>query len=96
MAHPAGLSPADSPFEAECDCNFTTNAEMRPAERLALPWGRCPAVYKTAAVATEPHRRKFSDPNLIVPMTYIFQMKQLFVFSSLKEKLYPEDHGRRD
>ncbi len=26
--HPAGLPPADSPFEAEHDCNFTTDAEM--------------------------------------------------------------------
>ena len=28
LAHPAGLPPADSPFEAEDDCNFTTDAEM--------------------------------------------------------------------
>ena len=27
MAHPAGLSPADSPFEAEHDSSFTTDAE---------------------------------------------------------------------
>src|SRR5258705_9517272 len=26
-------------------------------ERLALSWGKCPAVYETAAVAAEPHRR---------------------------------------
>jgi hypothetical protein len=28
LAHPAGLPPADSPFEAEDDNNFTTDAEM--------------------------------------------------------------------
>ena len=28
LVHPAGLSPANSPFEAEHDCNFTTDAEM--------------------------------------------------------------------
>src|SRR5580765_5618547 len=58
LVHPAGLSPADSPFEAEDDCNFTTDAEMGPTERLALSWGKRPAVYKTAAVATEPRRRE--------------------------------------
>jgi hypothetical protein len=39
MAHPAGLPPANSPFEAEDDYNFTTDAEMGPTERLALSWG---------------------------------------------------------
>lgn len=39
MAHPAGLPPANSPFEAEDDCDFTTDAEMGPTERLALSWG---------------------------------------------------------
>ncbi len=29
---------------------------MGPTERLALPWGNRPAVYKTAAVAAEPRR----------------------------------------
>jgi hypothetical protein len=28
LVHPAGLPPANSPFEAEDDCNFTTDAEM--------------------------------------------------------------------
>jgi hypothetical protein len=28
LVHPAGLPPADSPFEAEDDNNFTTDAEM--------------------------------------------------------------------
>jgi hypothetical protein len=32
VAHPAGLSPANSPFEAEHDCNFTTDAEMVAAD----------------------------------------------------------------
>src|SRR5258708_493156 len=36
---------------------------MGPAERLALPWGECPAVYKTAAVATEPRRRENGLPS---------------------------------
>src|SRR5258706_9689809 len=31
---------------------------MGLTERLALSWGKCPAVYKTAAVATEPRRQK--------------------------------------
>ena len=57
MVHPAGLPPANSPFEAEDDCNFTTDAAMGPMERLALSWGQCPAVYETAAVAAEPHRQ---------------------------------------
>ena len=35
MGHPAGLSPANSPFEAEHDCNFTTDAEM-----VVVPQGR--------------------------------------------------------
>ena len=39
VVHPAGLPPANSPFEAEDDCNFTTDAEMGPMERLALSWG---------------------------------------------------------
>jgi hypothetical protein len=39
MAHPAGLPPANSPFEAEDDGNFTTDAEMEPTERLALSRG---------------------------------------------------------
>ena len=39
--HPAGLPPANSPFEAEDDNNFTTDAEMEPMERLALSWGKC-------------------------------------------------------
>ena len=39
MAHPAGLSPANSPFEAEDDNNFTTDAKMEPMERLALSRG---------------------------------------------------------
>ena len=38
--HPAGLPPANSPFEAEDDNNFTTDAEMEPMERLALSWGK--------------------------------------------------------
>jgi len=41
LVHPAGLPPADSPFEAEDDNNFTTDAEMEPMERLALSWGKC-------------------------------------------------------
>ena len=36
----AGLPPANSPFEAEDDNNFTTDAEMEPMERLALSWGK--------------------------------------------------------
>ena len=36
LVHPAGLPPANSPFEAEDDNNFTTDAEMEPTERLAL------------------------------------------------------------
>ena len=40
MVHPAGLPPANSPFEAEDDNNFTTDAEMEPMERLALSWGK--------------------------------------------------------
>ena len=32
VAHPAGLSPANSPFEAEHDRNFTTDAEMVAAD----------------------------------------------------------------
>src|SRR5713101_2955365 len=36
--------------------------KMEPAERLALPWGECPAVYKTAAVATEPRRQNGGSP----------------------------------
>ena len=39
LVHPAGLPPANSPFEAEDDNNFTTDAEMGPMERLALSWG---------------------------------------------------------
>jgi hypothetical protein len=39
LVHPAGFPPANSPFEAEDDCNFTTDAEMGPMERLALSWG---------------------------------------------------------
>ena len=31
-------------------------------ERLALSWGKCPAIYKTAAVATEPHRQNGGSP----------------------------------
>ncbi len=32
--------------------------KLGPAERLALSWGACPAVYETAAVAAEPRRRE--------------------------------------
>jgi hypothetical protein len=32
MVHPAGLSPANSPFEAEHDRNFTTDAKMVAAD----------------------------------------------------------------
>ena len=32
MVHPAGLLPANSPFEAEDDINFTTDAEMVAAD----------------------------------------------------------------
>ena len=32
LAHPAGLSPANSPFEAEHDYSFTTDAEMVAAD----------------------------------------------------------------
>ena len=39
MVHPAGLPPANSPFEAEDDHNFTTDAKMEPMERLALSRG---------------------------------------------------------
>ena len=35
MAHPAGLPPADSPFEAEDDSNFTTDAKMARQPWLA-------------------------------------------------------------
>ena len=49
LVHPAGLSPADSPFEAEDDNNFTTDAEIEPMERLALSWGMRPAVYPAPA-----------------------------------------------
>jgi hypothetical protein len=37
--HPAGFSPADSPFEAECDNNFHHGCKLGPMERLALSWG---------------------------------------------------------
>ena len=40
LVHPAGLPPTNSPFEAEHDNNFTTDAEMEPMERLALSWGK--------------------------------------------------------
>ena len=35
---------------------------MGPMERLALSWGKCPAVYKTVAVAAEPHRQNGGSP----------------------------------
>ena len=41
LVHPAGLPPANSPFEAEDDNSFTTDAEMEPMERFALSWGKC-------------------------------------------------------
>ena len=62
LVHPAGLPPANSPFEAEDDHNFTTDAKLEPAERLALSRGRDPAVYKTAAVAAEPRRQDGGSP----------------------------------
>jgi hypothetical protein len=37
LVHPAGLSPADSPFEAECDCNFTTDAGEKAEGRMKNP-----------------------------------------------------------
>ena len=64
MAHPAGLPPANSPFEAEDDNNFTTDAEMEPMERvfacghLHSRGAMRPAVYETAAVAAEPRRHE--------------------------------------
>src|SRR2546428_6965667 len=42
LVHLAGLPPANSPFEAEDDNNFTTDAEMGPMERLALSSGNAP------------------------------------------------------
>jgi len=33
LAHPAGLSPANSPFEAEHDCNFITDAKSEGGRR---------------------------------------------------------------
>jgi hypothetical protein len=35
LAHPAGLSPANSPFEAEDDSNFTTDAKLVLRQGLA-------------------------------------------------------------
>jgi hypothetical protein len=35
MVHPAGLSPANSPFEAEDDSNFTTDAKLVLRQGLA-------------------------------------------------------------
>src|SRR6185503_290136 len=68
LVHPAGLPPANSPFEAEDDNNFTTDAEMEPMER-AFARGHLHsrgalrrAVYETAAVAAEPHRRNGGSP----------------------------------
>lgn len=34
MVHPAGLPPANSPFEAEDDHNFTTDAEAKDEGRM--------------------------------------------------------------
>jgi len=56
LVHPAGLSPANSPFEAEDDNNFTTDAKMEPMERafarghLHSRGAMRPAVYETAVV----------------------------------------------
>src|SRR5712664_1920547 len=67
MVHPAGLPPANSPFEAEDDNNFTTDAEMEPMERLALSWGNVPGSLRNCRrtqvpVAAEPHRRNGGSP----------------------------------
>ena len=37
---------------------------MEPTERLALSWGNALAVYKTAAVAAEPHRQNGGLPRI--------------------------------
>ena len=45
FVHPAGLPPANSPFEAECDGNFTTDAEIVGCHGLAP--GGCTLVLLT-------------------------------------------------
>jgi hypothetical protein len=42
MVHPAGLPPADSPFEAEDDCNFTTDAKMARRAEARVCGNSCP------------------------------------------------------
>jgi hypothetical protein len=61
---PAGFSPATATFEASHSDNLSYGSEMGPMERLALSWGQCPAVYETAAVAAEPHRRNGGLPRI--------------------------------
>jgi len=48
MAHPAGLPPANSPFEAEDDCNFTTDA-------LSAEFGARSAEWKQPTATVIPH-----------------------------------------
>ena len=60
--HPAGLPPANSPFEAEDDNNFTTDAKWSRWRDSHSRGAIRPAVYETAAVAAEPHRRNGGSP----------------------------------
>src|SRR5947207_2495506 len=62
LVHPAGLPPANSPFEAEDDNNFTTDAEWGRWRDSHSRGAMRPAVYETAAVAAEPHRRNGGSP----------------------------------
>jgi hypothetical protein len=47
-----------SPLFELCYCTpWILHLKLGPTERLALSWGKSPAVYETAAVAAEPHRQ---------------------------------------
>ena len=63
LVHPAGLPPANSPFEAEDDCNFTTDAKwwvatvLPRALRFKRPLHRCNACNPVRDAKAELNRR---------------------------------------
>ena len=62
LVHPAGLPPANSPFEAEHDCNFTTDAEMVGCLGFAPSSRRLRAGTSLSKFATQTRREGGVEP----------------------------------
>ena len=74
LVHPAGLPPANSPFEAEDDYNFTTDAKWLAEPKLGeRRWSSPPTLHRGSLRRPRDGRRKLESRAGIAPAFAVLQ-----------------------